>query len=242
MENKQDPMVRIPIRSPVLDIFRIDESYDIRKVIVNKQKKYDVSFTNPNDFPKLFHKFQLICNCQTFANMLVLGVGITFLIMFIIFISEFIDYWLYPSQMQAIWWCLAVAVFCFIIYLVLVFLPLMVGHSFNKKELPTLKALFVKMQTEGYIEKDINKYPDSLQMAFWPYHWYQWHQNVDHYLVHWRNWYGFLSLKYFFWAYDNLKFPIDETKPWNTWFNRFVQFYAPNDNYIKRVFANKKDA
>ena len=103
MENKQDPMVRIPIRSPVLDIFRIDESYDIRKVIVNKQKKYDVSSTNPNDFPKLFHKFQLICNCQTFANVLVLGVGITFLIMFIIFISEFIDYWLYPSQMQAIW-------------------------------------------------------------------------------------------------------------------------------------------
>ena len=42
----------------------------------------------------------------------------------------------------------------------------MVGHSFNKKELATLKALFVKMQTEGYIEKDINKYPDSLQMAF----------------------------------------------------------------------------
>ena len=42
----------------------------------------------------------------------------------------------------------------------------MVGHSYNKKYLPSLKALFQKMQTLGYIEKDITKYPDSLQMAF----------------------------------------------------------------------------
>ena len=241
MNSSQEPFIKIPIRSPDLDVFRIGESYDIRKFIINKQKKYDVSSINPTDFPTLFKKFQSICNCKLFANTLVLSCVITFWVCFIAFICDSVDYWLYPSQMQLIWWFLALAIFSLVVYCILLFVPSIAGHYYNKKELPALKTLFLEMQTTGYIEKDLNQYPDSLQMAFWQYHWYNWHQDVDHYLEHWKSWYGFLSLKYFFWAYDNLKFPIDETSTWNCWFNRFVQMYAPNDNYIKRIFANKKD-
>ena len=92
MNSNQEPFVRIPIRSPDLDVFRIDESYDIRKFIVNKQEKYDVSSINPSDFPKLFKKFQSICNCKMFANTLVISGVISFWVCFIAFISEFIDY------------------------------------------------------------------------------------------------------------------------------------------------------
>ena len=42
----------------------------------------------------------------------------------------------------------------------------MASHYYNKKELPTLKALFLEMQTQGYIEKNLDQYPDGLQMAF----------------------------------------------------------------------------
>lgn len=241
MDNDQKPLLRISIRSPDLDVFRIDESYDIRKFIINKQKKFDVSNVNPSDFPKLFKKFQSICNCKIYANIVPLSLAITFWVCFIAFICDFVDYWLYPSLMQLIWWFLALAIFFTIVYCILLFIPWMAGHYYNKKELPILKALFLEMQSHGYIEKNLNQYPDSLQMAFWQYHWYNWHQDLDHYLMHWKSYYGFLSLKYFFWAYDNLKFPIDENLPWNCWFNRFVQMYAPNDNYIKRIFKNKKD-
>ncbi|MBQ3621743.1 hypothetical protein II941_03040 [bacterium] len=60
----------------------------------------------------------------------------------------------------------------------------MAGHYYNKKELPILKALFLEMQSHGYIEKNLNQYHDNLQMAFWQYHWYNWHQDLDHYLMH----------------------------------------------------------
>ena len=78
MDNDQKPLLRISIRSPDLDVFRIDESYDIRKFIINKQKKFDVSNVNPSDFPKLFKKFQSICNCKIYANIVPLSLAITF--------------------------------------------------------------------------------------------------------------------------------------------------------------------
>lgn len=78
MDNDQKPLLRISIRSPDLDVFRIDESYDIRKFIINKQKKFDVKSANSIHFPKLFKKFQSICNCKIFANIVPLSLAITF--------------------------------------------------------------------------------------------------------------------------------------------------------------------
>lgn len=64
MQDDKQPFVRISIRSPSLDIFRMDESIDIRKFIVNKKDKFDVSSANPSEFPTLFNKFRHVCACQ----------------------------------------------------------------------------------------------------------------------------------------------------------------------------------
>lgn len=77
-------------------------------------------------------------------------------------------------------------------------ISLLVFHYYNKKYLAPLKSLFSKMQTEGYIESDLVKYPESLQMAFWEHHWFDWHKDLNHCLHHWVWWYGFLALKHFF--------------------------------------------
>ena len=77
MQDDKQPFVRIPIFSPSFDVFRIDESYDIRKVIVNKKEKFDVSSAHCSGFPKLFNKFRLISNCQYYASA-VLGLAIAF--------------------------------------------------------------------------------------------------------------------------------------------------------------------
>ena len=53
-KNNQFLPTRIPIYGADLDIFRIDESCDIHQVIVNKNTKYDVSATNPNNFVQIF--------------------------------------------------------------------------------------------------------------------------------------------------------------------------------------------
>ena len=240
MQDDKQPFVRISIRSPSLDIFRMDESIDIRKLIINKQEKFNVSSANPSEFPTLFNKFRHVCACQWWANTIVLAIGITFFVLFIAFISIFTGttYW---TEIGAIWtFCALFIFFLVLLYPSLIFLADFVGHFYNKKYLASLKSLFLKMQHEGYLEKDIHKYPDSLQMAFWDGSWYTWHQDPDHYLLHWKLWYGFLALKYFFWAYDNLKFPIDETIKWNSWFNRFVGMYcAANNAYSTRIFDNK---
>ena len=240
MATDEQPFVRIAIRSPVLDVFQIDESIDIRPLIVNKKDKFDVSSANPNQFPDLFNKFRHLCACRFYSS-IVLGFAISFLIMFIVFASTFThSYAMYLTQKGAIWTFLALAIFFSLLWPPLYFLPIIVGRSYNKKYLASLKSLFTTMQNQGYIEKDLTKYPDSLQMAFWQSSWFKWHQDLNHYLLHYRSWYGFLALKYFLWAYNNLKFPIDEISKWDCWFNKFVGLYGEsNGAYLSRVFGDR---
>ena len=223
MKNFISEYFKISIWSPQLDIFRVDESYDIRQVIINKKDKYDLKELSANDFPAFFFKIKKLCGCQYFANSVISAFGITFLIVFIVFIGIFTDsYQCYLSVFAAIWTMFGLSIFFILAYPFFFFGPMIAFNSYNKKYLSKLKSIFVQMQNAGYIEKDITKYPESLQMAFWEYRGYDWHRDLNHYLHHWKSWYGVASLKYFFWAYDNLQFPIDEKSKWNSWFNRFV--------------------
>ena len=63
MDNNQTPVLRIAIRSPDLDVFRIDESYDIRKFVINKQKSLMLKVLIPQIFPnysKNFNQFVIV--------------------------------------------------------------------------------------------------------------------------------------------------------------------------------------
>lgn len=222
------------IWSPQLDLFRVDESYDVRHVITNKKDKYNLEAITTNDFPTFFFKIKKLCGLQFFGKSVILGLGISFFIIFIVFISIFSNnYQSYLSVIGVIWSMFGLGIFfLFIAYPLFAFSPLIIFHSYNKKYLPILKSIFKRMQTQGYIEKDLAKYPESLQMAFWEYKWYDWHRNLNHYLHHWQSWYGLVALKYFFWAYNNLKFPIDEASKWNSWFNQFVSRYYMTQRYI----------
>ena len=63
MDNNQKPVLRIAIRSPDLDVFRIDESYDIRKFIINKQKSMMLKVLIAQIFPtysKNFNQFVIV--------------------------------------------------------------------------------------------------------------------------------------------------------------------------------------
>lgn len=227
----------VSIYDPTLDIFRVDESYDVRQVIVNKKEKYDVSSANPNDFLTFFFKIKKLSPLIFYDKVVVFWFGISILIGFVIILGCCAHpYQLYLESLALIWVFFALTVFFFVLYLVLYFLPFATFHSYNKKYLQSLKKLFKKMQDEGYIEKDLSKYPESLQMAFWEYHWYDWHRDLNHIICHW-SWYdGFLALKYFFWVYDNLNFPIDENAKWICWFDHCVGCYYMADRTIHYTF------
>lgn len=108
---------------------------------------------------------------------------------------------MYLLSIAVIWGYFTLPVFFICLYLIFYLIPFLTFRWYNKKYLNQLKSVFLKMQTKGYIEKDLAKYYESLQMAFWQYHWFDWHRDLNHYLRHWHSFYGFLALKYFFWAY-----------------------------------------
>ena len=102
MATDEQPFVRIAIRSPILDVFRIDESIDIRPLIVNKKDKFVVSSANPDEFPDLFNKFRYLCACRFYSSIR-LGFAISFLILFIVFASTFThSYAMYLTQIGTI--------------------------------------------------------------------------------------------------------------------------------------------
>lgn len=234
--------IKKSIWSPSLDIFRVDESYDLRKVIINKQTKFDVSMTSPQTFPNFFYQFKRNCETQYWANSIILGIGIALFTLFIISAGTLSNpYWIYLKFLGLIWGFFATGTFfLFLLYPCMIFVPYLIFRSYNKKYLPSLKKVFLTMQQEGYIEKDLSKYPESLQLAFWEHSLHAWNADFNHYLRHSKSWYGLLALKYFFFAYDNLKFPIDDNTKWINWFNQFVGNEYMAERVIYNTFGNKE--
>ena len=226
MDNKSKAVISGIGASIAFEVFAVDKNYNILQLITNKQHKYDVNIASPSDFPVFCHKIKILSVINFYNKAIVLWFAVGFWISFLITIGLFANsYQAYLSALGIIWGLGAVTFFLtFIIIPVLFLIPFLSFHSFNKKYLSTLKSLFKKMQAEGYIEKDLNKYPESLQMAFWEYHWYDWHQDLSHYLHHWVWWYGFLALKYFFYEYDKLVFPDWQIKIVKWLLSKFCRF------------------
>ena len=238
MAKESKLLLRVLIHDPELDIFRVDESYDIRQLITNKKDKFDVSSSNPNDFIQLFNKIRKLSPIIFYDQMLVFWFGIGSIFGFIVTLGCCAQTTqMYLSNLGLVWGIFMIPCsLLFIIFPILYIIPVSIFCSYNHKYLKQLRALFQTMQNEGYIEKDLSKYPESLQMAFWPYHWYDWHADLNHYIRHWSWFYGFLALKYFFWAYDNLQFPIDEKQEWSSWFNQFTGCYYMSEQVIYKTF------
>ena len=151
------------------------------------------------------------------------------------------DYQAYLLALETIWGIGGTWFFISFISAILFIISWFTYHSYNKKYLPALKSLFNKMQTEWYIEKDLTKYPESLQMAFWEYYWFDWSQDSNHYLHHWVCWYGFLALKYFFYEYDQLVFPINQSDKWSGLCSSFLKLNTYNNRVIYNIFHNKNN-
>ena len=71
MNKKYNQSLRIPIFNADLDIFRVDESYDVRQIIINKNVKYDVSRVIPNNFPNFFYKIKKISPLAFYDKILI---------------------------------------------------------------------------------------------------------------------------------------------------------------------------
>ena len=237
--DKNNLSLRIPIFNADLDIFRVDESYDVRQIIINKNVKYDVSSVIPNNFPDFFYKIKKISPLAFYDKILISWLAISSLIAFFFILGILSQtYEMYLLSINIIWGYFSLPVFFICLSLIFWLIPFINYHSFNKKYLSQLKNLFIKMQKGGYIDSDITKYPESLQMAFYEYHWFDWHRDLSHYLRHWVSYYGFLALKYFFWVYNNLEFPVDEGAKWVSWFSKFYGHYYMSEQIINRVFYN----
>lgn len=234
---KEEPIIRKLIYDPPLDIFRFDESYDIRQVITNKKDKFDVRSANASNFPTYFMKAKKLSPIMFYAKVMVAWVSIASWFSFFLILGICAQtYQQYLFSINVIWGIFSLPLIFTILWILMYFIPFATFHSWNKKYLQNLKNLFIEMQQKGYIEKDLSKYPESLQMAFWQYHWYDWHKDLNHYIRHW-SWYdGFLALEYFFYAYSCQSFPLDENAKWISWFNQFASSYYMCDRIIYYTF------
>ena len=116
MNNRDESklFIKKSIWSPSLDIFRVDESYDLRKVIINRQTKFDVSMTSSQTFPNFFYQFKRNCETQYWANSIILGIGIALFTLFIISAATLSDpYWIYLKFLGLIWGFLPLDFFSF---------------------------------------------------------------------------------------------------------------------------------
>ena len=147
--------------------------------------------------------------------------GLAALIMFIVIVTlSFSEPNAFPAWSTAAWFFLA-----FFILLTLIIFPSLYLSSFckyrtyNKIYLKKYTLIFMQMQNEGYIEKDLSKYPDTLQMAFYSRR--QWEQNPNKKLKYYCSWFGLLSLYKFFYDYSKQQFPINMKLPFDDWFVGF---------------------
>ena len=194
------------------------ETYDIRQYITNKQTKFNLSSAQPQHFPSWFLNFKYLRGEQFIGWALFAG-AIVGAIYFITLISLACTH--LTSQWHIYLWRSCWFFFALVIVLLIMFVALYLHSYFryqlyNKTYLKKYLTVFKQMQTAGYVEPDLSKYPETLQMAF--YSRSEWKQKKNQVLKHYCQWFGILSLEKFFYDYDKQQFPINMNLPFNNWF------------------------
>lgn len=195
------------------------ETYDIRQYITNKEVKIKLNKIEPENFPNWFMNYKNLRGLQIMGWAFFAG-GMTSLIMFIVLIA--LAYSTQNSYFSIDLWKACWIFFAFFIFLAIILFPSLYLSSFlkyrsyNKMFLKKYTTIFKQMQQEGYIEKDLIKYPNTLQMAFFSRK--QWKEKQNKQLKYYCSWFGLLSLEKFFYDYNRQQFPINMNFPFDNWF------------------------
>ena len=197
------------------------ETYDIRQYITNKQTKFDLSKTQATRFPSWFLNFKYLRGEQMIGWALFAGSLVSLIFLFF---SLGMSYDPLSSLYHAFWNAGGIMLALTILLGVILF-PTLYLHSYftyqkyNQTYLAKYIQVFKQMQQQGYIDKDLSKYPLTLQMAFYQRN--KWRKLKQKQLKYYCSWFGLLSLEKFFYDYNKQQFPINMNLPFDDWFVYF---------------------